>query len=223
MKKIFKKFTYFEWFMVLSVIIFTIYFSIIDKTNTLMYLIIDAIAAISGILCVVLCAKGKKSQYIWGLLNVIGYVIIAFINKYYGEVMLNAIYYLPSQFIGYYIWNKHQNKETNNVEGKKLNLKNSIILLLGCMIGIFAYKLILDYLGGNSTLLDSSSTIISIIANTLMLLRYREQWLLWIIIDFITVVMWLVAGDFIMVTMWLVYLINAFYGYYNWTKMAKEN
>lgn len=222
MKKILKKFTYFEWFMVLSVIIFTIYFMVIDTEKNMLYLIIDAIAAISGILCVVLCAKGKKSQYIWGLLNVIGYIIIAFMNKYYGEVMLNAIYYLPSQFIGYYLWSKHHNKKIDKVKGRKLNFKNSVILLLSCVLGIFGYKLILDYLGGNSTLLDSSSTIISVIANTLMLLRYREQWLLWIIIDAITVIMWVVAGDFIMVTMWLVYLINAFYGYYNWTKMAKE-
>ena len=56
-----------------------------------------------------------------------------------------------------------------------------------------------------------------------MMMRYREQWLLWIIIDAITVVMWILVGDFIMVTMWAVYLINAFYGYYNWTKIAKEN
>lgn len=222
MKHILKKFTIFEWFMILSVIIFTIYFSIIDQNNTILYLIIDAIAAISGIFCVVLCAKGKKSQYIWGLLNVIGYVVIAWINKYYGEVMLNAIYYLPSQFLGYYLWNKHQNKKTKDVIGKKLTLKNSIILLIICTLGILGYKLILDLLGGNSTLLDSASTVISVIANSLMLLRYREQWLLWIIIDTITVIMWLIAGDFIMVTMWLVYLINAFYGYYNWTKIAKE-
>ena len=222
MKKILKKFTLFEWFMVLSVIIFTIYFALTNITNTLLYLIIDSVAAISGIFCVVLCAKGKKSQYIWGLLNVIGYIIIAFINKYYGEVMLNAIYYLPSQFIGYYLWNKHQNKVTKDVEGRKLNLKNSIILLTVCALGILGYKLILDLLGGNNTLLDSASTVISVIANSLMLLRYREQWLLWIIIDSITVVMWIIAGDFIMVTMWLVYLINAFYGYHNWTKIAKE-
>ena len=208
--------------MVLSVIIFTVYFALTNTTNTVPYLIIDSVAAISGILCVVLCAKGKKSQYIWGLINVIGYIIIAFINKYYGEVMLNAIYYLPSQFIGYYLWNKHENKETKDVEGKKLNLKNSIILLVVCMLGILGYKLVLDLLGGNSTLLDSTSTVISVVANSLMLLRYREQWLLWIIIDTITVIMWLIAGDFIMVTMWLVYLINAFYGYYNWTKIAKE-
>lgn len=222
MKKILKKFTLFEWFMVLSVIIFTVYFALINTTNTIPYLIIDAVAAISGILCVVLCAKGKKSQYIWGLINVLGYIIIAFINKYYGEVMLNAIYYLPSQFIGYYLWNKHENKETKDVEGKKLNLKNSIILLVTCILGIFGYKLVLDLLGGNEALLDSASTVISVVANSLMLLRYREQWLLWIIIDTITVIMWLIAGDFIMVTMWLVYLINAFYGYYNWTKIAKE-
>lgn len=221
-KNILKSFTYFEWAMILAVIGFTTYFSIINTENTVLYLIIDAIAAISGILCVVLCAKGKKTQYIWGLINVIGYVIIAWINKYYGEVMLNALYYLPSQFIGYYLWNKHINKENDKVEGNKLNIKKSILLVLLCLIGIVLYKEVLDILGGNKTLLDSASTTISIFANLLMMLRYREQWLLWIIIDAITVVMWFIAKDFIMVTMWSVYLVNAFYGYYNWSKISKE-
>ena len=222
MKKCLKKFSLFEWGMIVSVIGFTIYFSLIDKTSSIWYLIIDGLAAICGIFCVVLCAKGKKSQYIWGLFNVIGYIIIAFINKYYGEVMLNALYYLPSQFIGYYLWNKHENKKTNDVEAKKLNLKQTLLLLVITTASIFGYKLILDLLGGNNTILDSASTMISIIANSLMLLRYREQWLLWIIIDMITVIMWVLVKDYIMVTMWAVYLINAFYGYYNWTKIAKK-
>ena len=222
MKKLLKKFNLLEWFMILSVIGFTIYFTLINETNTLFYLIVDAIAAISGIFCVVLCAKGKKSQYIWGLFNIIGYVIIAFINKYYGEVMLNALYYLPSQFIGYYFWNKHENKNTNDVIGKKFNLKQTVICLVGCLLLVVVYKYILDALGGNQTLLDSASTITSVVANTLMLLRYREQWLLWIIIDMITVIMWVLAKDYIMVVMWSVYLINAFYGYYKWTKLSKN-
>ena len=223
MKKIISKFNWFEWGMIIAVIGFTIYFSLISEGVSLTYLIIDGIAAISGIFCVVLCAKGRKSQYIWGLLNVIGYVIIAFINKYYGEVMLNALYYLPSQFIGYYLWNKNSNEENGDVKGKKLNLVQSLILVGFIAVGVFGYKLVLDYLGGTGTLLDSASTVTSVVANALMMMRYREQWLLWIIIDAITVVMWLLVGDFIMVTMWAVYLINAFYGYYNWTKIAKEN
>lgn len=222
MKKLIKQFNLFEWGMILSVIGFTIYFSIISNDSRLWYLLIDSLAAVSGIFCVVLCAKGKKSQYIWGLFNVIGYVIIACINKYYGEVMLNALYYLPSQFIGYYLWNKHINTETEDVEGKKLTLKQSLIFLLIVIVGVIAYKFVLDLLGGDKTLLDSSSTVFSIFANALMLMRYREQWLLWIIIDIITVIMWFLAKDFVMVTMWSVYLVNAFYGYYNWTKMAKE-
>lgn len=223
MKKLLNKFNLFEWGMILAVIGFTIYFSLISECVSLWYLVIDGIAAISGIFCVVLCAKGKKSQYIWGLFNVIGYVIIAWINKYYGEVMLNALYYLPSQFVGYYLWNKHMNKETDDVEGKKLTFLSSVILVLIITIGVFGYKLVLDMLGGTQTLLDSASTVTSIVANALMMMRYREQWLLWIIIDAITVVMWFLVGDFIMVTMWAVYLVNAFYGYYNWTKIAKEN
>jgi nicotinamide mononucleotide transporter len=219
MKKIKNEFNLIEWFMIISVILFTIYFSIIDSTNTILYLIIDGIAAISGIFCVVLCAKGKKSQYIWGLFNIICYVIIAWINKYYGEVMLNGLYYLPSQFIGYYLWNKHTNEKTKDVIGKKLNLKQTIIFLIICAIGIYLYEILLKYLGGNETFLDSASTMISIFANTMMLLRYREQWLLWIIIDVITVAMWVIAKDAVMVTMWSVYLLNAFYGYYKWTKL----
>ena len=223
MKKIISKFKWFDWGMIIAVIGFTIYFSLISEGVSLTYLIIDGIAAISGIFCVVLCAKGRKSQYIWGLLNVIGYVIIAFINKYYGEVMLNALYYLPSQFIGYYLWNKNSNEENGDVKGKKLTLVQSLVLVGFITVGVLGYKLVLDYLGGTGTLLDSASTVTSVVANALMMMRYREQWLLWIIIDAITVVMWLMVGDYIMVTMWAVYLINAFYGYYNWTKIAKEN
>ena len=223
MKKIIKDFKLIEWIMILSVIIFTIYFAITDKTSPTWYLIINSIAAISGIFCVVLCAKGRKSQYIWGLLNIVGYVIIAYINKYYGEVMLNALYYLPSQFIGYYLWNKNMSKDKKTVSSKKLNYKQTILFLVVCVIGIYLYKLSLDLLGGRNTILDSASTFISLFANILMLARYREQWLLWIIIDIITVVMWLLVNDLIMVTMWSVYLINAFYGYYNWSKMYERS
>ena len=59
------------------------------------------------------------------------------------------------------------------------------------------------------------------IANALMVLRYREQWLLWIIVDVVTVIMWVLAGDWIMTTMWSVYLLNACYGMITWTRMNR--
>lgn len=56
-----------------------------------------------------------------------------------------------------------------------------------------------------------------------MVLRYREQWLLWIVVDVATVVLWVIARDWIMTTMWAVYLLNACYGWLIWTNMQKTD
>ena len=50
-------------------------------------------AAVTGVCCVILTGKGKRSSFIFGLVNTILYAIVALWAKYYGEVMLNLIYY----------------------------------------------------------------------------------------------------------------------------------
>ena len=220
-KKIRNYLTPFQWFEVLTVIGFTAYFAVIDKENTWWYLLLSSTAAICGIFCVVLCAAGKKSQYYWGFVNIAAYIVVAWISKYYGEVMLNALYYLPTQFIGMYFWKKHYNENKNTVKSKKMPIWVMLIFLLVSVICIGLYKMFLTYLGGNAVWLDSMSMVFSLIANALMVLRYREQWVLWIIVDIITVAMWVIAGDWIMTTMWAVYLLNAFYGLIIWSKMNK--
>ena len=81
--------------------------------------------------------------------------------------------------------------------------------------------MVLVGLGGNATWLDSVSTSFSLIANALMVMRYREQWVLWIVVDIVTVIMWILAGEPIQTTMWAVYLLNAFYGLCMWSKLNK--
>lgn len=171
----------------------------------------------------VLCAAGKKSQYYWGFVNIVTYIVVAWISKYYGEVMLNAFYYLPTQFIGMYFWAKHYNKKRDIVKCKKMSIWGMLIFLVIAAICIWLYKLFLTHLGGNAVWLDSVSMIFSLMANALMVLRYREQWILWIIVDIVTVIMWIIAGDWIMTTMWAVYLLNACYGLLVWTNMNKSD
>lgn len=220
-KKIIKYMTLFQWAEVVAVTGFTVYFAVIDTTNTWWYLLISSIAAICGIFCVVLCAAGKKSQYYWGFVNIIAYIVVAWVSKYYGEVMLNGLYYLPMQFVGLYCWRKHYNTDSEKVKTRKMSMKMTVIFLFISAVSIWVYQIFLLCLGGKATWLDSASTTFSIIANALMVLRYREQWLLWIIVDIVTVAMWIIAKDWIMTTMWSVYLINACYGFIKWTRMNK--
>jgi len=221
-EKLKKIMTPFQWAECLAIIGFTVYFALTDTTHSLWYILIDSLAAVCGVFCVVLCAGGKKSQYYWGFVNIVAYIVIALINKYYGEVMLNALYYLPTQFIGLYVWGKHYNESADQVEGLRMDGKHIAVWSVCSVAGIFVYKLILDAMGGNATLLDSMSTVFSIVANVLMVMRYREQWALWIIVDVVTVIMWAIAGDFLMTVMWAIYLINAVYGWVMWTKMSRE-
>ena len=57
--------------------------------------VMGIISAVTGVACVVCTGKGKLSAYIFGTVNVVLYAIISYQAKYYGEVMLNALYYFP--------------------------------------------------------------------------------------------------------------------------------
>lgn len=182
---------------------------------------LDLIAAFAGICSVVLCAKGKKAGFIFGLVNVVGYAIIAFNNLYYGEVLLNVLFYIPVNIVSYFTWKKNQYADKNEVIPKRLTWKQIIIGAIVVIAATLGLHFILIALGGAMTLLDGTTTILSIVASLLMWRRYAEQWACWIIVDIITVIMWVIAGDPVMIAMWGAYLVNAFYGYYLWLKKTK--
>lgn len=190
--------------------------------------IVGIIAALTGVWCVILTGKGKISSYIFGTINVLFYAYIAFQAKYYGEVMLNLIYYLPMNFVGWVMWKKHLDSCTGEVKKNKMSVRNSILVYIGTAILIYLYGLILKYMGGNLPFADSMSTVISIVAQILCVKRLAEQWILWIVVDCVTIIMWafvfFTEGESIAtLLMWSIYLINAIIMYVKWHKEVNKN
>lgn len=185
------------------------------------------ISATTGVACVVCTGKGKLSAYVFGAVNTLLYAIIAYQAHYYGEVMLNALYYFPMQFYGFYVWNKNMNDETKEVQKKQMNKKGRWILAVIVLAGTVAYGLILQALGGALPFVDALSTVVSVVAMIVSIKMFAEQWMLWILVDIVTVIMWLVAfinGNDSIATllMWIIYLGNAFIMYFKWMKEAKQ-
>lgn len=63
-----------------------------------------------------------------------------------------------------------------------------------------------------------------------MLKRFAEQWLLWISVNVLSIILWAGAlitqggNDFSMLVMWTAFLVNSIYGYINWRKLyVKQN
>jgi len=221
-KTYFKDWTLFEkvWLLVFTILVIglSLYWQ-----DTLM----GIICSLTGIWCVVLVAKGRISNYWIGIVNVVLYAIISYGYQYYGEVMLNAFYFLPMQFIGAYIWIKNKKVGTkDSVKVKMLSNKYRIIWGVVSVIGVFGYGTFLKSIGGSMPYIDSMSTVLSVIAMMLMAWRFMEQWILWIIVDVVTIILWVVVmmkggNDISILLCWIAYLVNAVYGTYNWIKMYK--
>lgn len=178
---------------------------------------------LSGVICVVLAAKGNIWTYGFGIYNSLAYAYVSYLNGLYGETMLNSLYYFPMQIVGWLLWKKRMKGST--VFMRKLTLKGIIAVVILCIAGTAGYGYWLSTLSGQNTpYIDAFTNVLSVIAMILMAQRYREQWGLFILINIVSIVMWsyrLVNGSqdaATMVVMWSAYLINSVYGLMNWSK-----
>lgn len=221
----------YDWFLIVGVILTNIIYSVLTGTLD----VIGSLAGITGVLCVVLVAKGSIWNYAFGLVNVSLYAWISYKAALYGDAGLNALYYLPMQFIGWWQWRKRGAavSETEaagegvQVKARRLDLKQRTFLALGCFVAVALVGLLLKHLGDPQPFKDSATTVLSIVAQALMALAFMEQWALWIITNVISVVMWGVcvargeAHAGVMVIMWIFYLLNSINGLRVWLKLSK--
>lgn len=209
------------WLTAATVIILSL--SLFWKDN-----VIGILSALTGVWCVILTGKGKRSSFIFGTVNVLLYAYIAFGARYYGEVMLNVLYYFPMNFVGWFVWKKHMNQETGEVVKKNLPLKKSIAVFSCTAAAIFLYGFFLKLMNGNLPYIDSMSTVVSVAAQIMSVCRLTEQWILWIVVDIVTVIMWSVnfargGESAATLLMWSVYLLNAIFMYIRWNREVKKN
>lgn len=181
------------------------------------------VSATTGVASVVCTGKGKLSAYTFGLINSILYAIISYEAKLYGETMLNALYYVPMQFVGFYVWSKHMNNNTKEVEKRHMTWNGRFILLISIIVSTYLYGLLLNHLGDAMPFIDSFTTASSIIALIISVSMYAEQWWIWVAVDIFSVYMWwcnFASGSDNMATllMWVVYLGNAIIMLIKWEK-----
>lgn len=187
-------------------------------------------ASITGVLCVVLVSQGKLSNYFFGIINTILYAYISYKANLLGETMLNAFFYLPIQFIGFYLWSNNMKKTSEGVavvKAKKLTEKGWLLTGVSVVIIALFYRFFLIEIGSSQAGLDAVVVVLSITAQLLMLKRFAEQWVFWIIVNLMTITLWLnvfiSSGNSITIlVMQVAFLVNSVYGYLKWNKMAKE-
>lgn len=178
--------------------------------------LISLISGVTGIISVILCSQRKISFYFFGFIQLGTYMYLAWQQRFYGELIEN-VFYIITMLIGIVVWLKNYNTEKQIVESKRLSDRLFYII---CSIMVFICVLFgyyMKYFTDNTQpFMDSFSTVPAFIAQTLLMLRYREQWIFWIIIDVVSIFMWMFADNWIMVIQFIFWTMNCIYGYRKW-------
>lgn len=181
---------------------------------------VGMVCGIAGVICVVLTAKGKISSYAFNLVQTVTYMIICWNAGLYLE-WGEQVFCFCACIYGIFAWKKNMSKE-QTVIAKKFKWGQWLVVA-----GITAVTTIgLGYFADvvlNNTLsyLDAFTVSLAIIGQMLMTWRYREQWVMWIVINVTSLVMFIILKNWSMVAMYIAWTINAIYGWINWTKLAK--
>lgn len=181
-------------------------------------------AGIAGCISVVLTAKGRWMMYPIGFIQNFTYTVLAFQNKFYGEVF-EQIFYIVTMIWGMYAWAKNMNTNedgTQEVKTRKFGLVEWIVTTVCIAIGTWAFGAWLSNIGAAQAYTDAATNVMALFAQILMVKRYREQWALWILIDLFCIKMWWVAGNWSMVAMYVAWTANCIYGWINWSKLNKN-
>ena len=136
LKKSFKSLKWYEWIMIVIMVViagYTMINSFINpssSSNPSWLTVINFISAICGIICIFFCAKASISNYIFGIINTIVYIIYLAYWKIYGTMCLELLVYLPVNIISWGLWAKHRDeKEPEKTKSKRMYIYQNLICI----------------------------------------------------------------------------------------------
>ena len=180
------------------------------------------ISGLAGVFSVVLTSQGKISMYVFGFTQVVTYIIISYEARLYAETAINVFYFV-SMVYGVFAWRRHYVSDDedggNALLTHRLSALWCVMILVAAVAGSVLAALCLSrFTDDSQPWLDAFTTVPSIIAQLLMIARYREQWYLWMAVDVLSVWMWSVADNWSMAALYTFWCLNCIYGYVNWGK-----
>ncbi len=132
------------------------------------------------------------------------------------------LYYVLAGLYGLYVWKRGSSAKkemaiTHTPIGWVLPL-----VLVYAVLNIALYFLLTEFTDSQVPLFDSISTALSIVAMWMLSRKLVEQWLVWLVVDAISVGLYFYKGIPITGCLYLVYCVLAVVGYMRWMREVRK-
>ena len=205
-----------------------------EYSTTLM--VLELIAALFGLISVLLVKRGKLIAYPVGLISTSLYVYLLWEWQLFGDMLINAYYTIMSIY-GWLNWSKNTQNHIATIEtttAKEWGVASVITALTFVFVGVVYYfKPFINNgfsfenitLGmAHFTLMDYTdmlTTGLFLVAMWLMAKRKIEHWLVWIVADAISVPLYFYKGMLFTSVQYLLFTIIAIVAYFAWQKLYR--
>lgn len=201
------------------------YTFVTKKMNWFIHNWIEVFGTLSGLLYIYFSIKENILLWPIGILSSIFYIVVFFNSKFYADMSLQ-FYYLIISIYGWWLWTKvtkndkaEAEQKAQNIEITKIPIKMYFLLIIITFLLFISIGFFLDKATDSPLpFWDAFTTALSITATWMLAKKYIEQWLIWILVDTVSTILYIYKGLYPTAILFTVFTIMAVVGYKEWKK-----
>jgi nicotinamide mononucleotide transporter len=181
--------------------------------------IYSIVAFIFSMAYIILAIKGKRLCFLFGFLGSIVWAIAdIFVYNLKFDFALN-VFYAFMAIVGWFVWNQNNSEADERLKVNVAPLKYHFLLLcFGLLLSFFLVKVLSLFTVTNLPYLDALTTVFSVIGTFLLIKKFLENWLYFIVCNLCYLYIYGKEGAYLFMVTMIIYTILAMIGYVRWSK-----
>ena len=183
-------------------------------------LLLQIVGTLLGLLYLWLEYKANIWVWIVGAIMPMVHGMLYLQSGIYADAAMQ-LYYVAAGIYGLFVWLRGEKRSEKRVDIQHTPKQWIFSLVAVCVVlHISLYFLLTEFTDSRVPLFDSMSTALSIVAMWMLSRKLVEQWLVWLVVDMISVGLYLYKGIPITAMLYMLYCALAVAGYMRWRKQV---
>ncbi|MDG1950225.1 MAG: nicotinamide riboside transporter PnuC [bacterium] len=189
---------------------------------------LETIGTLFGLASVWLAAKANRHTWTTGIISVSAFFYLFYQVSLYSDMFLQGFFFITSIF-GWFMWKKNRKDVPITIIKPKHRLFFVMVIIITSMMLAKQIQTIHVYYSNwfpepaAFPIADAFTTVLSVVATFFLMKKKVEAWILWIIVDIVSIWIYFQKGIWLVGFEYCIFLFMATYGGYRWLKILQND
>lgn len=177
---------------------------------------LEVLSTVFGLIQGMLVMLDRRSNWIFYTLQMFFLVLFSFNAHLWGDVAIDSIYFFLG-IVGFFLWRNGNRADTISIYGWKERFARGLVSVFAIVVSWF----FLSKTDNPLPLIDSITSVTSIIATWFMFCHKLETWMVWFVNDLFYISQYFMLPDraLFLIGLYLLWTVLAMFSYLNWRQL----